>query len=282
MVKEENVLVVKKIEPNVLTIKYNQEPNDKLYRYGSCLWANFRLDFDSGELIITSDCGNFAYRWAETGKDFLALMLSVDEDYLLRKLSSRDVIDVETTLVQAKDYIKEYCEDNEVDISKFDLNELAYICSSTSSYDKMYDDIESYLDNYDVMTAIEDVDNLIWFDYPPQAKCIVGIFVDLVQPKIPSLLGEKYKKYPITTEMVEEGLKKKIIVPFSDGELKARIGDYWFYFGGSEYESSNPSDLPFDCLVTEIKTCLDFFLEEPSFKDEYFYYYYFLKEHSVD
>lgn len=151
MVKEENVLVVKKIEPNVLTIKYNQETNDKLYRYGSCLWANFRLDFDSGELIITSDCGNFAYRWAETGKDFLALMLSVDEDYLLRKLSSRDVIDVETTLVQAKDYIKEYCEDNEVDISKFDLNELEFICSYTSNpsdlpFDCLVTEIKTCLD----------------------------------------------------------------------------------------------------------------------------------------
>lgn len=269
---------IQELHPSVITLEYTQDTQDK--NYGSCLWATFRFDIDNGEIVITSDCGNYAYRWPEKGKEFLSLICSFDEDYLLRKLSNKDVIDEESTLSQAKDYIEEYCEDNKVEISKFNLNELTDICSSTSSYDNLYQDIEEYLDNYDIITSIDDIDNIICFDYHPQAKRIVSIFVDLIQPALKNKVNSKKNiDYPISQEMIERGLRQNIIKPYLDGELKARIGDYWFYFGESKFEHTNPNDIDFDTLVTEVKSVLDAFYECPQLYDnEYLYYYYFLLE----
>lgn len=269
---------IQELHPSVIILEYTQDTQDN--NYGSCLWATFRFDIDNGEIIITSDCGNYAYRWPEKGKEFLSLICSFDEDYLLRKLSNRNVIDEESTLSQAKDYIEEYCEDNEVEIAKFNLNELTDICSSTSSYDNLYQDIEEYLDNYNIITSIDDIDNIICFDYPPCAKRIVGIFVNSIQPALKNKVNSKKNiDYPISQEMIEKGLRQNIIIPFLDGSLKAKIAEYWFYFGGSEFEHTNPEDIDFDTLVTEIKSALDSFYECPELYDnEYLYYYYFLLE----
>jgi hypothetical protein len=80
--------------------------------------------------------------------------------------------------------------------------------------------------------------------------------------------------------MIEDGLMAKVIIPkLEDDGLKAYIGDYWFYFGGTEFECTDPSTIPFGILVNEIKECLDDFYEHPEvFEDEYQYYYYYLCE----
>lgn len=84
----------------------------------------------------------------------------------------------------------------------------------------------------------------------------------------------------IGKKMIEDGLMSKIIIPFLDEEgLKVQIGEYWFYFGGSKFEYTDPKDIPFDILVNEIKECLDAFYECPEvYEDEYLYYYYYLCE----
>lgn len=86
---------------------------------------------------------------------------------------------------------------------------------------------------------------------------------------------EKY----IGKKMIEDGLMAKVILPQlheDEGSLIAKIGDYWFYFGGSEFEYTNPKEIPFDILVEEIKNVLDSFQTESP--DEYLYYYYYLCE----
>lgn len=84
----------------------------------------------------------------------------------------------------------------------------------------------------------------------------------------------------IGKKMIEDGLIAKAIVPFLDEYgLAARIGDNWFWFGGTEFEYTDPKDIPFDILVSEIKECLDAFYECPEvYEDEYLYYYYYLCE----
>lgn len=84
----------------------------------------------------------------------------------------------------------------------------------------------------------------------------------------------------IVRKMIEDGLMAKVIVPEQEGDgLKAYIGDYWFYFGDSEFEFADPKDMPFGLLVEEIKTALDAFYEDKDvFEDEYLYYYYYLCE----
>lgn len=86
------------------------------------------------------------------------------------------------------------------------------------------------------------------------------------------------KEY-INRKLIEDGLMSNIIKPIlEDGELKCYIGDYWFYFGGSEFESTSPSEIPFSIKVKEIKTVLDEFRKSEDTETEYKYYYYYLCE----
>lgn len=85
----------------------------------------------------------------------------------------------------------------------------------------------------------------------------------------------------ITLDMITLGLKQGIIIPKAEGDgLKCYIGDYWFYFGGLEFEYTDPKDVPEDVLPTEIKIALDAFIETENreFETEYMYYYYYLLE----
>lgn len=84
----------------------------------------------------------------------------------------------------------------------------------------------------------------------------------------------------IGRKMIEDGLMAKVIEPrLTGGGLIAQIGEYWFFFGGSEFERTNPKDIPFDVLVEEIKCVLDAFNEDEFYKTEYLYYYCYLCEH---
>ena len=85
----------------------------------------------------------------------------------------------------------------------------------------------------------------------------------------------------ITKQMIENGLNQNIIKPVldDDGELICKIGDGWFYFGGHEFENTDPSEIPFDVLVNEILCVLDDFREVGDvYEDEYLYYLYYLNE----
>ena len=87
------------------------------------------------------------------------------------------------------------------------------------------------------------------------------------------------KEY-ITKKMIEDGLMSKVIVPKLEyGGLVAHIGDYWFYAGRTEFDHTDPKEIPFEVLVNEIKDTLDDFYGCPEmFEDEYLYYYYYLCE----
>lgn len=84
----------------------------------------------------------------------------------------------------------------------------------------------------------------------------------------------------ITKEMVEIGLHTEIIQPKLDcGELTAHIGSQWFYFGGHEFENTDPAEIDFDTLASEIYTTLEAFREDwEDYEDEYLYYYWHLVE----
>lgn len=91
-------MTVNIVKPNMLCLEYRQEKEDK--DYGSCLWARFTFNLDRYELTITSDCGNYGYKWVETPKSesFLELMVRCDEVYILDKIyGSPDVFDYEET-----------------------------------------------------------------------------------------------------------------------------------------------------------------------------------------
>lgn len=87
-------------------------------------------------------------------------------------------------------------------------------------------------------------------------------------------------KHRITKKMIQDGLISKVIIPkLDDDGLKAYIGDYWFYFGGLEFEYTNPKDMSIWLIAEEIKVVLDDFYDWQEYEDEYLYYYYYLCEH---
>lgn len=88
-------------------------------------------------------------------------------------------------------------------------------------------------------------------------------------------------KHRITKKMIEDGLMSKVIIPkLEDDGLKVYIGDGWFYFGGLEFELTDPKDMSIWLIAEEIKEVLDDFYDCPEvYEDEYLYYYYYLCEH---
>lgn len=88
-----------------------------------------------------------------------------------------------------------------------------------------------------------------------------------------------YESKIITDIMIDEALFEDIIIPkLEEDGLKAYIGEHWFYFGGTEFENTEPSSIPCKVLVNEILSVLDAFKDAEETKDEYLYYYHYIKE----
>ena len=69
--------------------------------------------------------------------------------------------------------------------------------------------------------------------------------------------------------------------PHGDG-IVCRIGEYWFYFGGTTASEYNDPEeyikkVPKEVIIDDIKWALAEFHDE--FTNEYKYYEYYLKEH---
>lgn len=86
---------VKVINPDITVLEYNQEKTDK--DYGSCLWAKFYFDTTNCKLLITSDCGNYAYGWCSDTKPFLSFLASISKGYLLSKIAKQSEVDCDAT-----------------------------------------------------------------------------------------------------------------------------------------------------------------------------------------
>ena len=83
----------------------------------------------------------------------------------------------------------------------------------------------------------------------------------------------------ICKKMIEDALMANVIRPcVIMGELAAKVGDNWFWFGGEEYKFQRPEDIQFGRLVELLKDALDEF--EKQFPDEYQYYYWYMFENT--
>ena len=104
----------------------------------------------------------------------------------------------------------------------------------------------------------------------------------------------------LTKQLIERGYKQGVIRLTTDTEFyeNARlplimkscvvcaIGEYWFYFGGEEAESSTVAEykanIPEDTIITEIHDSILGLAEDwETNGDECEYYYHYLKEHVV-
>lgn len=173
--------------PRIISLYFRQEKGDP--DYGSCLWAVFNFDLERYELTITSDCGNYVYGWTPTpnSESFMHLMARLDSGYLLDKLASQCVIDVEATFKA----VKELMSDWGVDFSEqdrwgdpvFDMEEIKNLCDQNTEQE-VFDSLKKKFHS----TSMEDCENYdLWCcikkDFTVNAKKIVQIFMDYIKPK---------------------------------------------------------------------------------------------------
>ena len=178
-------MTVKEIKPNILYLEYRQEKIDK--DYGSCLWARFMFNLDRYELSITSDCGNYGYKWVETPKSesFLELMARCNDGYMLDKLYGyADVFDYKATKEIIYDYFGEDEENKEKLDEIFEEMEI-YGCGVDSQSEFM----RVFEDNND--NDFCDVWELLQYVYPSNALKIVEVFKEYIQPYIREQLKER-------------------------------------------------------------------------------------------
>ena len=174
-------MTVKEIIPNILCIEYRQDREDK--DYGTCLWARFMFNLDRYEMTITSDCGNYGYKWCETpdSESFLELMARCGKEYILNKIyGSADIFDYAAT----KEHIYKCCSHDEVDKTKldriFENIELDYEPNEVIDFMRKFDEEN---DDY-----FMDTWELLQYRYPVHAIKIVSVFDECIRPKIKEIM----------------------------------------------------------------------------------------------
>ncbi len=174
---------VNEIKPNVLTLEFRQEKDDP--DYGSCLWARFSFNLDRYELLITSDCGSYGYKWCETpnSESFLELMTRVSDGYLLQKLyGNPDIFDYERTKESAYRWYGEDEDDRKKLDEIFEAIEDEYEPNEGSDFLRMFDD-QNHSDDYRC-AYFSDTFELPQYSYPKDAEKICAVFRDHIQPAI--------------------------------------------------------------------------------------------------
>ena len=173
------------IRPNILTLEYRQDKEDK--DYGSCIWARFNFNLDRYELFISSDCGTYGYKWCETPKteSFIELMSRVDKDYLLHKLCGEPKeFDYDAT----KESILRCYEDDEVNLelvkSIFEEIEDQYEPNSADCFALMWDEADSPDHNF------PEIWDRIVYSYSYDAIKIVNIFENEIKKALKEILAK--------------------------------------------------------------------------------------------
>ncbi len=188
-------MAVKETTPNMLCLEYKQEKNDK--DYGSCLWARFMFNLDKYELLISSDCGFYGYKWCETPdtESFLELMARVDKDYMLRKLYGEpDVFDYEASKANiyeelvfegstlTKELLDEIFAEIESDYGEHFYHAHSFMDAFKCVDNKYYENFLEY-DYPNVYGALE-------YRYPADALKIVNVFDGFIKPNIQENLSK--------------------------------------------------------------------------------------------
>lgn len=178
-------MTVNEIKPDMLCLEYKQDKSDK--DYGSCLWARFMFNLDRYELLISSDCGNYGYKWYETpnSESFIELMARCNKWYILNKIyGSEDIFNYEST----KERIYEIFGEDDLDREKldeiFEEVELYGEPDSAAEFMRVFEDNNN--------NDFTDVWEYVQYDYPANALKIASVFDECIRPKLKEILTKKY------------------------------------------------------------------------------------------
>lgn len=184
-------------KPEIITVSYHQRKGDP--DYGSCLWARFNFDTKRYHLSIESDCGSFSYGWYPTPdtETFLQLCARFEAGYLLDKIASRTVVDVDATYKAVLEFLEDYDEYAYECLTKAELSALKDACGSNSGND--FAVMRAILDVLDDDTGFSgscseyDIACRIEMDYPRYAKKITQIYQEHIKPVVQKMVMEEGK-----------------------------------------------------------------------------------------
>lgn len=163
---------IKKIEPHLSV--YSLHPDNGEDMCWRCTWARITLDHDNYRMSAVSDCGDYGYGWSITKSEpFLKLMCRIDKSYLLDKISSRNLFDLEKSKKETIKNIRLYyseeedCESAISDIEEIeDVGEEGFFMRSSEIHWLDFESIE------------------IVKDYPPGAITFAELFIGYLQPEL--------------------------------------------------------------------------------------------------
>lgn len=165
---------VKIKKPNATEYDFTFEKDDELYSY--CNWARITLDHENYCLTAVTDCGDYAHEWCATPdtESFIKLMSRINDEYLLGKISSESVVNVEQTKIDNIEMLKEYFEgeDSELEDMVEQINNIEKCCEES-----LFIQIDEIVDGH-----LESCDIDIVKDYPLKAKTFCRIFKEFLQP----------------------------------------------------------------------------------------------------
>lgn len=163
---------IKKIEPHLSV--YSLHPDRGEDMCWRCTWARITLDHDNFTMSSVSDCGDYSYRWSVTESEpFLNLMCRIDKSYLMDKISSRSLFDLEKSKKETIENIRS-CYSEKEDY-KSAISEIK--------------DIENVGEEGFFIRASE----IRWLDfesievvkeYPPGAITFAELFIKYLQPEL--------------------------------------------------------------------------------------------------
>ncbi len=170
-------------KPNTIVFNITLDRTDKWYK--NCLWARLTFDLENWSMTAQSDCGDYSYSWypETSGRTFLQLMAKIDKGYLLRKISSQSIFDMEAT----KKKVCRWVRDDE-DLSSEEKNRII----SEINEIKVCLDCQEFLAELewiDGMDNFSDLYECVVEDYPTSAKNFAEIFEGIVQPEIRKYLN---------------------------------------------------------------------------------------------
>jgi hypothetical protein len=180
--------------PDVVRIEYRAGADDpERYR---CAWADFEFNWENYSLQIMSDCGNYAYGWHPTQTEsFIHLCKRFEYDYLLKKLSSQNIVNKKKTYDNLAELITDSYY-NEPKLKYTLPKDWKLILKNTikeneNSSNSLYDDICDLILYQWIFEGLEEFD--IWkcieLDYLLSAKVIVGIYMKYIKPQLYKLEG---------------------------------------------------------------------------------------------
>ncbi|MHC1722513.1 MAG: hypothetical protein AB9836_04825 [Aminipila sp.] len=165
-------------EPKTTEYCFRLDKNDDLYI--NCTWARFLLNHDTYVLSIESDCGSFSYGWSVTESEpFKTLMARIDKWYLMEKISSMNVLNLEESKRKTIENIKESFAFEQVPISQQEylVDEINDIESNTE--EGFYRAVDTAL--YSGISS-ENIETEM--DYPLRAQVICNFFEKYLQPEL--------------------------------------------------------------------------------------------------